>query len=117
VADEEFYRSAYDFLERHRAPPPVRSVVDFYHGSASWDFPKVVYATDRLMPEFRRRRHWITPDELRDGAVVARLKVGDVAGARRVLRVLAPLSARAHDGLQSQLLEAHIRQAETRAAR
>ena len=33
---------------------------------------------ERLLPEFRRRRFWITPDELRDGAVIANLKLNDV---------------------------------------
>jgi hypothetical protein len=111
VADEAFYRSAYDYLERHRAPQAVRSVVDFYHGLSTWDFTQVSYAVERLLPEFRDGRLWITPDELRDGAVVARLKLGDVRGARGIFRLLAPLSARRPESLQTRLLEAHLRAA------
>jgi predicted membrane-bound spermidine synthase len=109
VADEAFYRSAYEYLARHRAPPAVRSVVDFYHGLATWNFGQVSSAVEWLLPEFRDGRFWITPDELRDGAVVARLKLGDVEGARRIFRLLAPLSARSAESLQTRLLEAHLR--------
>ncbi|HYC32043.1 MAG TPA: hypothetical protein VEB59_07105, partial [Gemmatimonadales bacterium] len=114
TADEVFYRAVYQYIERHRAPPPVRAVVDFYHGLAAWDFPKVIYASDRLIPEIRRKRLWIAPDELRDGTVVAELKVGDAGAARRVFDALAPMSARPADGLQSRLLDAHISAAERR---
>ena len=117
VADTAFYQGVYRYLDRHRAPPPVRSVVDFYYGMASWDFAKVAYATDRLLPEFRRGHQWITPDELRDGAVVARLKLGDAGAARRLFRVLGPLSARPIGSFQSQLLLSHILKAEAAAGR
>jgi hypothetical protein len=112
VADEAFYASAYRYLERHRAPPPVRSVVDFYHGLATWNFAAVAYASERLIGEHRRGRQWIAGDELRDGAVVARLKLGDPRRARRLFGMLAGLSGRPHDGVQSRLLESHIREAE-----
>ena len=114
VADEELYGSVNRYLERHDAPPPVRNVVAFYHGLAAWDFSQAAAAADRLVPEFRRGRFWIAPDELRDGAVVARLKLGDVAGARRLFRALAPVSLRPRRHLHSMLLEAHLRRAERR---
>jgi spermidine synthase len=112
VADEEFYGAVNRYLDRVDAPPPVRQVVSFYHGLAAWDFPQAAYAAERLLPEFQRGHYWITPDELRDGAVVARLKIGDVAGARRFFEVLEPRSLRPRQSFQTRLLEAHLRQAE-----
>jgi spermidine synthase len=117
AADEEFYRAVNQYLDRVDAPPPVRQVVSFYHGLAAWDFPQAAYAAQRLLPEFQRGHDWITSDDLRDGAVVARLKIGDLAGARRVYEVLAPRSLRPQQSFQTRLLEAHLRQAEAGRSR
>ncbi len=114
VADEEFYRAARRYLERHHAPPPVHAAVSFYHGLAAWDFQEAAQAAERLLPEFRHRRFWIRPDDLRDGAVIANLKLNDVPRARRLFRLLARVSERPADGFQSQLIEMHLRRAGTR---
>jgi hypothetical protein len=100
-------------LERHHAPPPVHDAVAFYHGLAAWDFQEAAQAAERLLPEFRRRKFWITPDDLRDGAVIANLKLHDVPRARRLFRLLARISERPADGLQSRLIEMHLRRAGT----
>jgi Spermine/spermidine synthase domain len=117
VADSGLYDAVDRYLTRVDAPPPVGQVIAFYHGLAAWDFPRTAYAAERLLPEFRRGHYWITPDELRDGAVVARLKIGDVAGARRFFEVLGPLSVRPRNSFQTRLLEAHLRQAEAGGGR
>jgi predicted membrane-bound spermidine synthase len=113
VADEDFYRAARRYLERHDAPPPVHDAVAFYHGLAAWDFQETAGAAERLLPELRRRRFWISPDELRDGAVIANLKLNDVPRARWLFGLLARFSERPANDLQSGLIEMHLRQAGT----
>jgi hypothetical protein len=84
VADEEFYRAARRYLERHHAPPPVHDAVAFYHGLAAWDFQEAAQAAER-----------------------------DVPRARRLFRLLARFSERPADGFQSRLIEMHLRRAGT----
>lgn len=52
-----------------------------------------------------------------DAAVVALLRTGTPAEARRALEILLPATDRAPDDLHVLLLEAHIERARRRAAR
>lgn len=114
-SDEELYRATVRFMERHRAPDVVRDVVAFRHGVAVWNFAEASAAADRLLPVARRERRWIGADELRDGAVVSKLHLGDIAGARQVLDTLASLSTRPAGDLRSALLRSYVESAERRS--
>ena len=61
-----------------------------------------------------REHRWILPDELRDGTVMAKLHLGDAAGARRDFETLARFSGRKPGDLRSRLLNAYIRTIEGR---
>ncbi len=63
-----------------------------------------------------REHRWITADELRDGAVFAKLNSGDVRGARAVLDTLAQFSVRKPTDLRSRLLSAYVTSAEIQRA-
>lgn len=89
AADEAFYRAVARYLERHTAPPGVRHAVAFYRGLAEWDFAEASRAADALIEAAARGEVWLEPEELLAGAVVARLRLGDVAGARRIHAMLA----------------------------
>jgi predicted membrane-bound spermidine synthase len=114
VADEGLYAAFATTVDRWGAPQPVRDVLAFRQGLAAWNFAEAAAAADRLLPVAMRERRWIGADELRDGVVMARLHLGDVAGARRDLDALAPFSTRKADDLRSQLLEAYVRSVEPR---
>jgi hypothetical protein len=116
-ADEELYAATVGFLDRHRAPSTPRDIVAFRHDLAVWDFAGVSKAADRLLPIVRRERRWIGGDEFRDGAVMAKLQIGDAAGARQMMDSLAMLSSRPAADLRSQLLEAYVAMGEARQAR
>jgi hypothetical protein len=116
-ADEELYAATVGFLDRHRAPSTPRDIVAFRHGLAVWDFAGASKAADRLLPVVRRERRWIGGDEFRDGAVMAKLQIGDAAGARQMMDSLAVLSSRPRADLRSQLLEAYVAMGEARTAR
>jgi spermidine synthase len=115
-ADEELHAATVGFLERYHAPSTARDIVAFRHGLAAWDFAEASKAADRLMPIVRRERGWIGGDEFRDGAVMAKLQVGDAAGARQMLASLAELSSRPPGDLRSLLLEAYVATAESQKA-
>ncbi len=89
VADERFYGSVRRFMDATRAPIAVRAAVDFYHGLAAWDFTEAARAGDLLMAERKARRAWISPETLRQGTALAKIKLGDPAGAHAVYAAVA----------------------------
>jgi spermidine synthase len=110
--DQEFYRDLSRFIERHNAPAAVRDAIMFRRGIASWNFAEAAAAGGRLIPVASDKRGWIPGDELRDGLVIARLHLRDVAGARQALDSLARFSRRPATDLRSQLLAAYVKAAE-----
>jgi spermidine synthase len=112
VVDEPRHAEAVRFLEQHDAPAPARDLLAFRHGIQAWDFAEAAAAAERLLPVVMAQRRWMTPDELRDGAVMAYLHTGNVAAARKVLDTLAPFSTRPAGDLRSALLGAYVRTAE-----
>lgn len=108
VADERFYRSASAYLERHAAPDRVRYALAFMEGLATWDFSAASDAADYLYDDTTTGRYLLPVDLLRDGAVVAKLMVGDIAGARQMFVDLAPQSRRGTHDIRSQLLSAYL---------
>jgi hypothetical protein len=60
------------------------------------------------------RKNWIPADELRDSAVVARLMIHDVVGARDIFGAPAPYSTRVSGDFRSALLASHIQAMESR---
>lgn len=111
-ADEQFYAGLERFMDRHNAPQAVRDVVQFRRGLAAWDFALAAAAGQRLLALVGSSRPWITADELRDGLVIARLHLRDVAGARRALDGLFRFSRRPVIDLRSQLLASFVESAE-----
>ncbi|HET6795717.1 MAG TPA: hypothetical protein VFH40_01045, partial [Gemmatimonadales bacterium] len=78
----------------------------------AWDFALAAAAGQRLLALVGSSRPWITADELRDGLVIARLHLRDVAGARRALDGLFRFSRRPVIDLRSQLLASFVESAE-----
>ena len=88
VADERFYDALHEYLARARAPEVVVASAEFMHALAAWDFIGASHAADRLLADPTRGTGWLPPDMLRDGAVVSKLLIGDVQGARAVYNAL-----------------------------
>ncbi len=112
VADTAFYAAVEGALGRQSPPAEARAAVEFLHGLAAYDFPRVVEASARLLQAARAGDLWLPADLLRDGSVVACLRTGDVRGARAALAVLTPRSQQEVSDLRPQLLEAWVRAAE-----
>ncbi|HTJ21265.1 MAG TPA: fused MFS/spermidine synthase [Gemmatimonadaceae bacterium] len=108
TADSSFYASLYAYLDRVHAPPTARAAVDFLHGLATWDYAQAARAADPLIAEAGKGELWLDGDELRDGAVIAKLAVGDRAGARAAFRGLISQSARKITDLRTRLLFSYI---------
>ena len=92
VADEAFYARVRAYLLRAGAPTLARAAVDFAHGLAAWSFAEASRAGGTLIDAFRRDSvTWVPVSQLRNGTAVARLRLGDSAGATAAFRALAGL--------------------------
>jgi hypothetical protein len=94
---------------------PARAAIDFLHGLATWDYAQAAHAADPLLVEAAKGEVWLDPDQLRDGAVIAKLAIGDRTGARVAFRDLISGSARSVTDLRTRLLYSYI--ADTAATR
>jgi hypothetical protein len=74
---------------------------------AAWDFATAAAAADRLAPKVAEGGTWVDPDELAEGGVVAKLRLGDAAGARRLALLLAARRRRAGE-LPGRLMDAYL---------
>jgi predicted membrane-bound spermidine synthase len=103
-ADSAFYGAVQRFLDRVGAPDSVRTAVAFRQGLAAWDYAMAAQAADSLLPAVLEGARLIPADDLLDGGVVAKLKVGDVRAAGQMLRALAPRAGRLPDDLRTLML-------------
>jgi hypothetical protein len=115
VVDEHFYALVHDYLDRHAAPVQAQAAMRFVEAIGGWDFPTAAPLADGLLAEAEAGRPWLPPRVLLDGAVVAKLRQGDVAGARRFRDALTPDSGRPPGDLRRLLIDAYIAQPQTLA--
>ena len=113
VADSAFFVAVQRFMNAQHAPDEARATVAFFHGLASWNFAEASRAADVLIPVTVKGDLWMPVDMLREGTAVARIKLGDVRGARAALDVLAPRKERDVNDVRPQLIDAWVRAAET----
>ncbi len=106
--DESLLRSVRRYLDRHEAPREPRLVVDFYFGLAGWDFGAAAAAADALLEVDAHEQGWIPREELAEGAVIAKLRIGDVTGARSAHDRLTSETAVQAGAFRLQLLRAYL---------
>jgi spermidine synthase len=111
VADTAFYGALSRYLARQSPPAEARAAVSFLHGLAALDFAAAAKASEPLVNAALRGDHWLPPDLLREGAVVAFVRTGQVTDARVVLDALRGASSSAQNDLRGQLLAAVVREA------
>jgi hypothetical protein len=110
VVDTALYADAQKYMDAHHAPDAARATIAFLHGMASWDFAEVSRAASVLIPLARTGDLWLPADELREGTVVARLKLGDRIGAKQAMDDLASKTERDVNDVRVQLLNAYVKE-------
>jgi spermidine synthase len=108
TVDESFYKTLRDYLHRTNAPAEPRAAIDFLHGIAAWDYVEAARAADVLIAAAGRGEMWLNPDVLRDGAVMAKLGIGDRSGARAAFKILISRSSRDISDLRTRLLYSYV---------
>src|SRR5690606_32034562 len=112
VADSAFFAEIRAYAMRNDAPAGVRHAIDFAHGLAAWDFAAAARAADALLPDAMERRTWYDVSSLRTGAVLANIRLGRPAEARRFMVELGKIGAYPPADLRTMLLNAYLLQAE-----
>jgi hypothetical protein len=117
MIDERFYASLDAFMTRMHAPAEARQSIGLRRALASWDFKAASAFADSLEPQAVALDAWMGVDEIREGGMVAKLKLGDPFGARKFWVALSPVATRPPDALRSLLLDAYLIDAYKKAAR
>ena len=80
-----FYESMERYMARAGAPEGARSAVRFLRAASSYEWAAAAAEIPMQIEERDRGIAWLAPGLFIDAAVVTRLKVGDVHGARAAL--------------------------------
>ena len=110
VVDTLFYAPLFRFVRREGAPLEARAAVDFLYGVAAWDHQRASGAADILAEAWEGGEEWLPLQVFLEGGVVARLSLGDGAGARELFRLLDPRPAGSSVDIRLTVLETLARE-------
>ena len=108
VADEDFYRRIFAYLNAQHAPVGPRQAFSFLHALSLYDFAIAAALADSLSPAVESGAGWYPPDALRDGGTIAKLRVGDAEGAAKYWNGLAKRAARPPDHVRTLLIASYV---------
>ncbi|MDB4906645.1 MAG: Spermine synthase [Gemmatimonadetes bacterium] len=87
VVDEKFYEGVRGFAKSRGAPSGVQWTLDFLHGTGTWNWAETYAAADSLIRwRDAKSENWLSPQTLREGAVVAALKLDHPDVAKKWLQ-------------------------------
>ncbi len=112
VVDTAWYSGVERYMLEQNAPRDGVSALRMMRAVASYDWAT---AAREVLPQIEARsegRQWLPPETFYEGAIVARLRVGDVAGSRALYGRMASATDRKVAELRMRLLDSHIRAAE-----
>ena len=115
AADDAFYMPLLAYMKAAKAPPAAVAAISYSYALASWDWRRALAAGDTLVRAYEESTEWVPVDLLRDGMVVAQLRLGDPIGARRSATALAR-QTRDRESLRSMMLESYLVAAEGESA-
>ncbi|MEK7402074.1 MAG: hypothetical protein AABZ80_06880, partial [Gemmatimonadota bacterium] len=92
VVDSAFFAVLRRFAARTGAPVEARASVDFLHGIGSWNWPEVVAAA-AVIETSKDSVGWLPEDLMRNGRVVAHIKLRNYPAATGALQLYAQRTA------------------------
>jgi spermidine synthase len=113
AGDSALYRAAAAFAAAHRAPEAVTRAIAFHEALAGWDFLRASRLADTLA-ENGAYRGWVPAPLLVEGGVTAKLRVGDVGGAKWLFGAVGEQYDRAPTDLRRWLIESYLQATELR---
>ncbi len=112
VVDSAWYAAVELYMIEQRAPRDGISALRFMRAAMSYDWTTAAREALPLLEARTEGRHWLPADVFYEAAIVARLRVGDIAGARALFGRMPSATERDTKDLRMRLLDAHIREAE-----
>jgi hypothetical protein len=105
VVDSAFFRTVHDYATRAGAPAEARASLDFLHGIGSWNWAEVVAAT-KILETSSDSLGWVPDVLLRNGSVVAYIKLGLFDAAASSMRTFAKRTD--EDTFRERLLSSYL---------
>jgi hypothetical protein len=99
-------------MRQQDAPRDGISAVRMLQAIATYDWITAAREVEVQIDARARGRNWIPSQIFYESAIVARLKVLDIAGARALLARMASATDLADDDLRMRLLDAYVTRAE-----
>ena len=87
--DSAFTKPVHAWLEKNKAPEPLRATVAFRELIQRGAFRDAAAPAAVLLAEARAKRFWLEPEYLREGAAIALIASGQLEEARAALQLLA----------------------------
>ncbi|MCE9601830.1 MAG: fused MFS/spermidine synthase [Gemmatimonadetes bacterium] len=112
VVDSAWYGAVERYMVEQHAPRDGISGLRFMRAAAAYDWAAAAREVLPLLEARSEGRQWIPPETFYEAAIVARLRVGDVAGARALFGRMASGTDRKPTDLRMRLIDAHIKAAE-----
>jgi predicted membrane-bound spermidine synthase len=112
VADTAWYGGVERYMTAQRAPADAIASLRFLRSAVTYDWRGAAREVELLTIARGQGRTWLPIGVFFEGAVLAKLRSGDVRGARRIFDGLKASSGRTPTNMRIQLLEAHLAQAE-----
>lgn len=112
VIDSAWYAGVERYMIDQRAPRDGIAALRFMRAAFGHEWTAAAREVLTLLEARGEGRHWLPADVFYEAAIVARLRVGDVAGARALFGRMPSATDRDAGDLRMRLLDAHIREAE-----
>lgn len=112
VVDSAWYNTVIAYMREQGAPLDGISAVRMLQAVATYDWVGAAREVEVQIDARARGRNWIPSQIFYESAIVARLKVLDIAGARALLARMASATDLADDDLRMRLLDAYVSRAE-----
>ena len=112
VVDSAWYSTVERYMIAQHAPKDGVSALRFMRAAAAYEWVRAAREVVAQLEARSEGRQWIPPETFYEAAIVARLRVGDVAGARALFGRMASGTDLKPMDLRLRLLDSHIRVAE-----
>jgi hypothetical protein len=107
VVDEDYFRSVNGYMAAQHAPAGARQAFAFVRAFSLQDFRAASALADSLNPG-ESGTSWLPLDDLRDAGTVAKIRTGDVPGARTYWKELGKRGTRGDNQVRSLLIVAYM---------
>ncbi|MBX7119519.1 MAG: hypothetical protein K1X31_11015 [Gemmatimonadaceae bacterium] len=112
AVDSAWYGAVERYMLAQRAPAEGVSALRFLRAALTYDWPTAAREAEVQQAARANGRQWLTAETYYDAATIARLRMGDVTGARVLVDRMVSATDRDAKDLRVQLLDAHVRTAE-----